>query len=279
MGAARYEAVVSSANSWAVAWTARGLLARYVAVCGVLGAKTAIRFYDDISEPVAEIAKRDSPPLFFSSSVNVAPSMVLFGGVIETGKGAERLVFDDLQKAQRLDIGAVSFARVRLQSRAAGIAEGVHELVPEGGCVCGAPPQTIPLRHLVIGELETALDGPMAFSSGEPVAYATGPPTIGQGVWRRIGRRQPLAGVSTLQDSAYRPGRCISQDGREFQPSAVNSDRREFRVSSQAQCRADREAGRACVSGKVGAMASQIFPLAPRHPQGRLRRGGDYTLP
>jgi len=31
---------------------------------------------------------------------------------------------------------------------------------------------------LVIGEFETVLDGPVAFSSGEPVAYATGSPTI-----------------------------------------------------------------------------------------------------
>ncbi|VVT57155.1 hypothetical protein BOS5A_180081 [Bosea sp. EC-HK365B] len=31
---------------------------------------------------------------------------------------------------------------------------------------------------MVIGEFETVLDGPVAFSSGEPVAYAAGSPTI-----------------------------------------------------------------------------------------------------
>ena len=43
----------------------------------------------------------------------------------------------------------------------------------------------------------------MAFSSGEPVAYATGSPTIGQGVWRRIGRRQ------TARRGFHAPGRRV----------------------------------------------------------------------
>ena len=38
-------------------------------------------------------------------------------------------------------------------------------------------PASMLIDPLVIGEFETVLDGPMAFSSEEPVAYATGSPT------------------------------------------------------------------------------------------------------
>ena len=155
-----------------------GLSSRYAAVRGVLGAKTDIRFYDNITETVAEIAKRDSSPLFLGLGGSASALMLRVGNCMTTASGAGRLTPDDLQKAQRFDIGAVSRARTGFQSLEAQIVEWTQRLLPEGGCVCGAPPQTIPLRLLVIGELETVRDGPMAFSSGEPVAYATGPPTI-----------------------------------------------------------------------------------------------------
>ena len=167
------------------------------------GAEAGIQIRRNIAKRVAEIAKRDAPPLFSRLSLIATELALLCGIVRPIATGRVRLPADALPEAERLDIRAVCLARPRFQIFRDQPGRRSQRLLRDGGRVCGAPPQTIPLRLLVIGELETVLDGPMAFSSGEPVAYATGSPTIGQGVWRRIGRRQ------TARRGFHAPGRRV----------------------------------------------------------------------
>lgn len=61
--------------------------------------------------------------------------------------------------------------------------------------------------------------GPVAFSSGEPVAYATGSPTIGQEVWHCHGQHPPLVlrllhprAVRGGPIAAYAAGRALGQE-------------------------------------------------------------------
>ncbi|CUX03224.1 hypothetical protein AGR2A_pb10040 [Agrobacterium genomosp. 2 str. CFBP 5494] len=55
--------------------------------------------------------------------------------------------------------------------------------------------------------METVLDSPETFSTEAPGHTSQAPGHKVRGFWRRLGRRQPLGGVSTPQDSAYCPTR------------------------------------------------------------------------
>ncbi len=114
-------------------------------VCDGFGAKAGFQPRRDIAERVAQIAKRDPPPLFVRFGFLATDSAV----VLRSVRAVERHFVDleVLPNAQRPDISVVRLARAGFQIFEAQIGRWSQRRFPEGGRVCGAPPQTIPLRH------------------------------------------------------------------------------------------------------------------------------------
>ena len=125
-----------------------------------VGAGVSFQSQREIAEFFAEIAEGDSQKLL-SPLGGVAKDSALIDRIARVIVArAARPLEDNLPMAERLDVRAVSFARTRFQVLTTQVGRWSQRLLREGGRVCGAPPQTIPLRPLVIGELETVLDGP-----------------------------------------------------------------------------------------------------------------------
>jgi len=125
-----------------------------------VGARVSVQSQREIAEFVAEIAKDDSQTLL-SSLGGVAKDLSLCSGILRAiSAETPRPLANILPMVERLDVGAVSFASTRFQVLMAQVGRWSQRLLRLGGRVCGAPPQTIPLRLLVIGEVENRVRRP-----------------------------------------------------------------------------------------------------------------------